>query len=89
MEDIISPLAQIDDLPSIDELFDRDPLELSPQEIERICEEFRSQAISFKKDEEAKAFGTKKRVVGTGRKSSKKKLSDAELDNLLLDLKLD
>lgn len=63
---------------SLDELFNKDPLQLSDQEIVVICAAFRQQRKNFAlEDKEAKA---------AGKPVKKKAIQNVDLDNLDLDL---
>lgn len=79
---IASPLPEADPI-SLDELFDRDPLELTKANIEQIIQSFRAQRLTWEQEEKAAAK--------TGRKPSTKisKEAAAKLTLSSLDLKLD
>lgn len=75
-----NPLNSISEAPSLDELFSRDPLQLSDTDLERIIETLRTQRTAWVKEaKEAKAKG----------KSIPNKMTREQAANALKNLTLD
>ena len=76
--------------PTIDELFDRDPIEWTPRDLERIVDEFRNQAITFQKQEKEVEDGKRKSVRGKAAttKTKKEKVEVDKIDLSNFELKL-
>lgn len=71
-----SPLAEVDPA-SLNELFSRDPLKLSDQDIDKMVEIYRAQRLRWKQEE---ATGGPKKAAKIANNAETKKLSLDDLD---------
>lgn len=78
-----NPMAEVSSN-SLDELFDRDPLELSKQDLELIVQAFRAQRIRW----EADGSTEPKKAKAADKKANELENKNLSLDDLNLDIQL-
>lgn len=83
MSDPANPMTEVS-ANSLDELFDRDPLELSKQDIATMVEAFRAQRIRW----EADGSTEPKKAKAADKKANEAENKNLSLDDLNLDIQL-